>query len=489
MSGVPESCDAPESCDVSVAGDVPMSLEVLEAEICRWSANLTAAEARWLSLLVEFDRRGGWRGTGCTSCAAWLAWQTSLDLRTAHEKVRVAHALAEFPALAAQMATGALTYAKVRALTRIVTVDNVDDLIAFGLAATSNQVERFVTAYRRHEPDAATAEARAHAERGLWVRNEGAVCTIRVEVPVEIGAVIVGCVDLFLHDTNLADGLRARRADAALSLVAFAAAHLGEEAQLDTAYLATVHLTPDTLNDTLNETVDDKLDDAVDDAVADRLEDDRCGVRSQPDSAHGHPSRRSSGGVCCIAPGDGLGADPVAIPVTSARRILCDAVIEGLLHHADGEVQLNRRGRRTVSKRLKRSLRLRDLGCRFPGCQHSAWVDAHHIVHWLDHGATRPENLICLCRRHHRLMHEHGWTITGDPNGQVWFHTPTGDTLPALPHTTPGDSHVVDDVGCSHDDGRCGWAGDPFDLDFTLDVICDNEWLNQQRRTTTPSPP
>ena len=164
-------------------GVVPMSLEVLEAEICRWSANLTAAEARWLGLLAEFDRRGGWRATGCLSCAAWLAWQTSLDLRTAHEKVRVAHALDAFAALAVQMATGALTYAKIRALTRIATVDNVQDLIAFGLAATSNQVERFVTAYRRHEPDSDVAEQRAHAERGVWVRNEGAVCTIRAEVP------------------------------------------------------------------------------------------------------------------------------------------------------------------------------------------------------------------------------------------------------------------------------------------------------------------
>ena len=115
---------------------------------------ITAAEARWLGLLAEFDRRGGWRDTGCLSCATWLAWQTSLDLRTAHEKVRVAHALEAFPELAAQMATGALSYAKVRALTRIVTVVNVSDLIAFGLAATSNQVERFVTAFGGTSPTA-----------------------------------------------------------------------------------------------------------------------------------------------------------------------------------------------------------------------------------------------------------------------------------------------------------------------------------------------
>jgi hypothetical protein len=447
---------------------VPMSLDVLEAEICRWSANLTAAEARWLGLLAEFDRRGGWQGTGCLSCAAWLAWQTSLDLRTAHEKVRVARALEAFPPLAEHMATGALTYAKVRALTRIATPENVQDLITFALAATSNQVERFVTAFRRHEPDHDAAEARAHAERGLWVRNEGPLCTIRLEVPADFGAVIVGCIDMFLHDTDMTDGLRARRSDALLAMASFAVAHYGEEAEVDHAYLATVHLTPNVMDDAGEPRAGAAGTEGLVDVPVDAQH------RGAPHAA----------GVCCGAPGDGLGADPVAVPRKSARRMLCDAVVEGLIHR-DGRDAVVGQGRRTVSRRLKRALRLRDNGCRFPGCEHMAWLDAHHIVHWLDLGRTVPGNLLCLCRRHHRLMHEGGWTITGDPNSDVWFHSPDGAVLAAQPLRVEGAAEPVEGHGRSADDGRCGWWGDKFDLEFTLDVICDNEWLRQGKPSPT----
>ena len=72
-------------------------LEWLEAEICQGAANLTAAEASWLALVAEFDRRRGWEVWECASCAAWLSWQVGLDMRAAREKVRVAHALGGVP--------------------------------------------------------------------------------------------------------------------------------------------------------------------------------------------------------------------------------------------------------------------------------------------------------------------------------------------------------------------------------------------------------
>ncbi|MCU1387977.1 MAG: hypothetical protein JWL72_1315, partial [Ilumatobacteraceae bacterium] len=97
-------------------------------------------------------------------------------------------------------------------------------------------------------------------------------------------------------------------------------------------------------------------------------------------------------------------------------------------------------------------------GCRFPGCQHTAWVDAHHIVHWLDHGSTVESNLICLCRTHHRLMHEGGWTITGDPRGDLWFHRPDGTIQPAGPIR-------VDDV-----DGDLPYAVPTPEGDFDLEA-------------------
>ncbi len=83
-----------------------VSVELLEAEIRRRSANLTAAEADWLLLIAEFDRRGGWEGSGCTSCAVWLSWQCGVDRAVAYEKVRVGRVLEQFPGLAAGDAVG-----------------------------------------------------------------------------------------------------------------------------------------------------------------------------------------------------------------------------------------------------------------------------------------------------------------------------------------------------------------------------------------------
>ena len=383
-----------------------------------------------------------------------------MDRRTAHEKVRVARAIAAFPRLGVEMGVGLLSYAKVRALSRIVTVDNVDALVDVALVSTSNQVERLVSAFRRHEPDSDEAEARAHRERLLSVRSEGASSTVSVRLPAEAAAVLVGCVDRFLAESDLTVPLNARRVDALLTMAEHAVAHLGEEAAVDGGYLATVHLTPDVFGD---ETADD--------------------------DPGGDDSGGRGGGLCCVAPGDGLGVDPVGVPRTSARRVLCDAVLQGYRHHDDDEVDVGR-GRRTVSPRLKRSLRLRYCGCRFPGCTHRAWVDAHHLVHWLDRGPTKPTNLVCLCRRHHRLMHEGGWRITGDANQHLQFHRPDGMILIVDPPPIRGECGPVADHGRSDRDGRCGWEGDRFDLAYTVSVIMDlEEHCQRQRQRTRPEHP
>src|SRR5690242_10908374 len=90
---------------VGIGGEVEVDVEAaarfggslplaeLQDQICARSANLTAAEGEWLLLVAEFDRRLGWVPSGHRSCADWLAWQTGIDLRTAYEKVRVAHVL------------------------------------------------------------------------------------------------------------------------------------------------------------------------------------------------------------------------------------------------------------------------------------------------------------------------------------------------------------------------------------------------------------
>ena len=95
-------------------------LDRLGDEIAVLSAHIEAATARLLDLIREFDTRNGW-SNGFRSCAAWLSWRVGLDLGAARERVRVAHALGTLPGLARALASGELSYSKVRALTRVAT--------------------------------------------------------------------------------------------------------------------------------------------------------------------------------------------------------------------------------------------------------------------------------------------------------------------------------------------------------------------------------
>ncbi|HEY8673298.1 MAG TPA: HNH endonuclease signature motif containing protein, partial [Candidatus Dormibacteraeota bacterium] len=70
------------------------------------------------------------------------------------------------------------------------------------------------------------------------------------------------------------------------------------------------------------------------------------------------------------------------------------------------------RATRTIPAHLRTALHLRDQGCRFPGCDRPpGWTDGHHIIHWPDGGPTELDNLVSLCRTHHRAVHEQGWRI------------------------------------------------------------------------------
>jgi predicted restriction endonuclease len=61
---------------------------------------------------------------------------------------------------------------------------------------------------------------------------------------------------------------------------------------------------------------------------------------------------------------------------------------------------------------------VRDKGCRFPGCDRPPhWTDGHHIKHSADGGRTEVANLLSMCRRHHRFVHEKGWMVGVDEVG------------------------------------------------------------------------
>src|SRR5947207_1824227 len=91
--------------------DEPAALDTAELayELADLNTRLTVLTAGWLALLVEFDRREGWRADGQLSCVDWLAWRCGMSRNTAHEKVRVARELERRPAIRDRFSTGDLS--------------------------------------------------------------------------------------------------------------------------------------------------------------------------------------------------------------------------------------------------------------------------------------------------------------------------------------------------------------------------------------------
>src|SRR3989475_3691570 len=166
-------------------------LDRLGDEIAELSAHLDAATARLLEVIREFDARGGWN-TGFSSCAAWLSWRVGLDLGAARERVRVARALGTLPLLAQALAREELSYAKVRALTRVATPETEARLLGVGRGGTAAQVERIVRGWRRVERQAEAKEsARRHASRALHVyEDEDGTVVLRGRLGPEVGALL-----------------------------------------------------------------------------------------------------------------------------------------------------------------------------------------------------------------------------------------------------------------------------------------------------------
>ena len=137
--------------DVSDAlpDDPSVPLERVEAEICELAGHLAAATCRFLVLLGDFDTRRGWASWEMTSCAAWLSWKCQMSSGTAREHVRVARALRELPVIRGEFGAGRLSYAKVRALTRIATPQTEAGLAELAGPMTGNQLERFARAHRQ----------------------------------------------------------------------------------------------------------------------------------------------------------------------------------------------------------------------------------------------------------------------------------------------------------------------------------------------------
>ncbi len=203
------------------ADDELDALQDLGDEIATLAAHIHAAEYRFLTLIAEFDRLRGWEPGGHRSCAHWLAFRTGIDLGAARERVRAARALVELPQISASMEQGELSFAQVRALTRVATAESEGELLELAHCSTAAQLERTVRAWRRlNRWDEQELERMRHRSRCFSVfPDEDGMYLVRGRLDPEVGAMLMRAVEaasdaLFRRDTSEDIEPKQRRADA-----------------------------------------------------------------------------------------------------------------------------------------------------------------------------------------------------------------------------------------------------------------------------------
>lgn len=141
-------------------------------------------------------------------------------------------------------------------------------------------------------------------------------------------------------------------------------------------------------------------------------------------------------------------AGPLRVSAETSRRVACDAAVVEMRHDATGTTMDVGRRTRTVPPSIRRALEARDRHCRFPGCT-SRRCDAHHVEHWMDGGPTSLQNLMLLCRRHHRAIHEGGYGMFIRAEGVAVFTSPDGTPIERSPRLTPADGALPQSTGRS----------------------------------------
>jgi Domain of unknown function (DUF222) len=164
-------------------------LDELEDEIATLASHIYAGTCRWLVLVAELDRRGVWAQWGWSSCAHWLAWRCALTPRSAREHVPVARRLAELPRIREAFSCGELSYAKVRALTRVAEPESEEELLELARHMTASQLERAVRAYRFVTASEAN-DLHALAYVGYTWADDGSL-VLRARLAPEDGALVL----------------------------------------------------------------------------------------------------------------------------------------------------------------------------------------------------------------------------------------------------------------------------------------------------------
>jgi len=354
------------------------------------------------------------------------------------------------PATRAAFACGELTFTKVRALTRVATASSEEGLLELAGALTASQLERALRAFRR-----VAAEDAAHAHELEYVDyylDDDGTLFLRARLAAEDGMLVVRALEAARE--RVVERRRVERAAAASDPQA------KTEAEEPAAGASVVPPRPARV---------EALLDLAEASLAAGCE--PSGVRARV------VVHVDAAALCTDGRGRSELEDGPLISLETARRLGCDADVVAQIER-DGLPLSVGRSRRTVPAALRRLLEARDNNtCCFPGCERRRHLQAHHREHWAHGGETSLENLVLLCFQHHRVVHEGGYTVEGDPESGIRFRNRYGIVWPlAPPRPPPGRADDLRAQNDAHglridpDTNRNGSYGD-FDLPRAVAAI------------------
>ena len=361
------------------------STQALTERLHTLHREIAARQRELLGTLAELDVRGEWMDDGAHDMAHWTAMQLGVSRWKADRWVAAGRALTTLPATADALQRGVLGLDKVVELTRFAEFDDEDALVRWAQNVSSGAIRRAGDLRARDRAGEAAQE-----ERGRWLQwryaDDGRRFLIDAALPVAEGTVVARALDRLGEQIPVMPGeeserlVGARRADA---LVAMCSARLAGDEDQDRATVV-VHA----------------------DLVALYVVDANALLESGP-----------------------------VIGGTTVQRLLCNARIQTVVEYPDGSVAGLGRLSRDPSAWMMRQLRHRDDSCRFPGCDARRFTQAHHIEWWSRGGTTDLQNLVLICTFHHKLVHEHGWSIERTNDGDIVWHRPGGARYRAGPAT------------------------------------------------------
>lgn len=361
---------------------------------------VNAATAELVSVLAEVLRTEAWAVDGIRSPEHWVAWRCGVSASRARALVAMARRLGSLPEVAAAFTAGALTEDSVKVVVARTPPERDGEVADLAAVMTVSQLTRTL----RSLPAPEDAPEDVGSDTGTGTDT----------------------VDLFCHDGGLS--LRAELVPERAMVVRKAL-----EAARDAVFRA-AHPDADDNARPAGVTWADALERM---AIAALESLDPAGGTGRPASERYqvivHVERSALGG--------GLVAHPHLGPALSAaarRRLTCDSDLRWVLEDEGRPLAWGRRVR-TIPAVLRALIEDRDRACRFPGCAQARWLEVHHLVHVEDGGETLPENLACLCPRHHAEHHQGRIAITGDPTRPdgLAFTDHRGRPIHAPPATPP----------------------------------------------------